>query len=102
MDIDVNTTGRTVNMVINGNIDEQGANDLKQSFLNLDKKTIDQVIIDMQNVQHIGSAGIGKLLLFYKDFAIKGGKIVLNNVSRSMYDLFKVVKLDTLMKVNTM
>jgi anti-anti-sigma factor len=101
MEIDVNTSSRTVNMVIKGNIDEQGANDLKQSFLNLNKREIDRVIIDMQNVKHIGSAGIGKLLLFYKDFAIKGGTIILNNVSRSMYDLFKVVKLDTLMKINT-
>jgi len=102
MDIDVNTNNRTINMVIKGNIDEQGANDLKQSFVNLNKSAIDHVIIDMQNVQHIGSAGIGKLLLFYKDFAIKGGKITLNNVNRSLYDLFKVVKLDTLMKINTL
>ena len=101
MEIELKTSNRTVKMVIKGNIDEQGANDLKHSFLNLNKSTIDHVIIDMQNVNHVGSAGIGKLLLFYKDFAIKGGKITLDNVSRSLNDLFKVVKLDTLMKINT-
>jgi anti-sigma B factor antagonist len=88
-------------MIIKGNIDEQGANELKKSFLNLNTTSIDHVTIDMSNVNHIGSSGIGKLLLFYKDFAVKGGKITLNNVSRSLYDLFKVVKLDTLMKINT-
>jgi len=101
MDIDITKNNRNVNMVIKGNIDEQGATALKQSFLNLNKTDIDHVSIDMINVNHIGSSGIGKLLLFYKDFAIKGGTITLNNVSRSLYDLFKVVKLDTLMKINT-
>jgi anti-anti-sigma factor len=101
MDIDMNKSNRTVTMIIKGNIDEQGANALKQNFSNLNKSSIDHVIIDMKNVNHIGSAGIGKLLLFYKDFAIKGGTITLNNVSRTLYDLFKVVKLDTLMKINT-
>jgi len=101
MDIDVNKNHRTVHMVIKGNIDEQGANTLKQNFLNFNKNTIDHVIIDMKSVNHIGSAGIGKLLLFYKDFAINGGKITLNNVSRTLYDLFKVVKLDTLMNINS-
>jgi len=100
MEIDVMTNNRTVTMIIKGNIDEQGANVLKQSFINLNTGAIDHVIIDMKNVNHIGSSGIGKLLLFYKDFAIKGGKITVDNVNRTLYDLFKMVKLDTLMKIN--
>ena len=99
MEIDLNKMNRTVKMIIKGNIDEQGAMNLKQSFMNINKSTIDHVIIDMKNVNHVGSAGIGKLLLFYKDFAIKGGRITLDNVSRTLYDLFKVVKLGTLMKI---
>jgi anti-anti-sigma factor len=101
MEIDVTTNNRTVKLIIKGNIDEQGADVLKQNFMNLNKSLIDHVVIDMKNVNHIGSAGIGKLLLFYKDFAIKGGKITVDNVSRSLYDLFKMVKLDTLMKINS-
>jgi len=102
MDIDVTQSSQTATLTINGNIDEQGAETLKQSFYKLNVKSLTTVVIDFKNVNHIGSAGIGKLLLFYKDFAISGGKIILDNVSRQLYDLFIVVKLNTLMKINAM
>ncbi|MBF0452185.1 MAG: STAS domain-containing protein [Candidatus Magnetomorum sp.] len=102
MDIDVTKKGQTALLTVNGNVDEQGAELLKQTFYKLNMKELTNVVIDFKNVNHIGSAGIGKLLLFYKDFAISGGGITLENVSRSLFDLFKVVKLDTLMKINAL
>ena len=96
----MNTSNRTATMTIKGNIDEQGAETLKQNFYSLNISVLDHVVIDMKDVNHIGSAGIGKLLLFYKDFAIKGGSISVINVSKPLFDLFQVVKLDTLMKIS--
>ena len=100
MNIDVTKKERTAFLNIDGNIDEQGAEILKQAISQLNMNDIDKAVIDFKEVNHIGSAGIGKLLLFYKDFAIKGGQIILENVSRPLYDLFQIVKLDTLIKIN--
>jgi anti-anti-sigma factor len=101
MDIDVTQSGNKAQLKISGTIDEHGAETLKQTFYQLNTKSLTEVVIDFEKVSHIGSAGIGKLLLFYKDFAIRGGTIMLENVSKPLFDLFKVVKLDTLMKIKT-
>jgi len=99
MNIEVTKKDRIAYLKIDGNVDEQGAEILKQTIHKLNLNDIDKTVIDFKDVFHIGSAGIGKLLLFYKDFAIKGGQIELINVSKTLYDLFKVVKLDSLMKI---
>jgi len=100
MNINIITNGPTATMTLSGKIDEQHAEVLKKNFYELNFSLLDHIILDFQHVSHIGSAGIGKLLLFYKDFAIKGGRISLKNVSKPLYDVFKVVKLDTLMDIN--
>ena len=82
-----------------GNIDERGAEELKNHFKSLNISSVKEVIFDFANVNYIGSAGIGKLLLFYKDMALNGGKITIKNVSPSIYELFNVLKLDTIFTI---
>jgi anti-anti-sigma factor len=105
MDIVVNRAGDRVDILINfesgrGNIDERRAEELKRHFRDLDPSTINEVVFDFRNVNHIGSAGIGKLLLFYKDMALNGGKIRIENASETVYELFNVLKLDTIFVVS--
>ncbi len=84
---------------IHGAIDEQGAQILKDKFTALDKSSIKTMIFDFKTVTHIGSAGIGKLLLFYKDIAIGGGVMEIINVSGSIYDLLLTLKLNSVFKI---
>ena len=48
----------------------------------------------------ISSTGIGKILLFYKDFITKGGEIEVVRSSNSVYELFSMLKLNQLFSVN--
>jgi len=85
--------------IIKGSIDENGAQIIKSNFTKLDKTSIKTVTFDFEAVSHIGSAGIGKLLLIYKDIAINGGQIKIINPSNTIYTLFQTLKLDSVFKI---
>jgi anti-sigma B factor antagonist len=84
-----------IRYAIEGKVDERCAEILKEKFRSTYKESLKKVVFDFKNVTHIGSAGIGKLLLFYKDVAINDGTIVIEHISPVIYDLFATLKLDT-------
>ena len=101
MDITVTQEGQQVKIAITGNIDEQGAEELKRRFLELNLEDVKEVVIDFSKVSFIGSAGIGKLLLLYKNLAAKGGVIRIENMPKDIYTMFKVVKLDKIFQISS-
>ena len=100
MELSVDKTQTGVRFIIGGEINEPGAEILKAKFKDLDKSSIKTLILDFNKVTHIGSAGIGKLLLFYKDIALNGGQIEIINVSAAIYDLLMTLKLNSVFKIH--
>ena len=100
MEMKITQEGSRARFEIRGDIDEPGAEKLKQRFREMNIASLREVSLDFGRVSHIGSAGIGKLLLFYKDLALSGGKIKIENVSESIYELFGVLKLDTIFVIS--
>ncbi len=100
MEVIITRDGNKARLEIKGDIDEPGAEDLKKRFRELKISLLREVTFDFKEVSHIGSAGIGKLLLFYKDLALNGGKMGIENVSETVYELFKVLKLDTIFSIS--
>ena len=90
----------TVVLTLSGQIDERGAEKLKEKFSSLKKTKPEAVLMNFTNVSHIGSAGIGKLLLLYKDVAIYGGKIIITGLSPELKSIFVNLKLDTVFTIN--
>lgn len=84
---------------IAGDIDERGAEEMKQCFRKLPISTLKDVTINMEKVTHIGSAGIGKLLVLYKDLAVHDAGLSLVNVPAGIFELFREMKLDTIFKI---
>ena len=99
MELSIQTTDDRAVFTIKGNIDEQGAEELKRRFREQNISKLKEVAFDFRHVIHIGSAGIGKLLLFYKDLAIHDGRIVIQNVSPTIYELFNVLKLNSIFTI---
>ena len=95
------TQGETVSFTLSGTIDEEGAAALKQQFNTLPHSQIKELVIDLAGVSHIGSSGIGKLLLFYKNMAAHNGTLRLTRVPQPIYDLFTELRLDTLFSMST-
>jgi anti-sigma B factor antagonist len=101
MTCEATTQGETVFFTLSGTIDEEGAAVLKQQFNTLPHSRIKELVIDLAEVSHIGSSGIGKLLLFYKNMAVHNGAIRLVRVPQPIYDLFTELRLDTLFSMST-
>ncbi|HLZ20111.1 MAG TPA: STAS domain-containing protein [Smithellaceae bacterium] len=97
MDIKVSQTGDSGRLEIFGDIDEKGAEAFKARLQEL--KTAKKVEIDFSHVGYIGSSGIGKLLLFYKNVTLEGGKVTVSNLSSDLYSLFRELKLDTIFTI---
>lgn len=100
MSCETTRQGETVFFTLAGAIDEEGAAALKQQFHAL-PQTPRELVIDLAGVSHIGSSGIGKLLLFYKNIAAQKGVIRLVRVPRPIHELFTELRLDTLFSMST-
>jgi anti-sigma B factor antagonist len=86
-------------MAVSGSIDIPGAEQLKKSLTKVLDSDSDEITIDFEEVNFIGSSGIGKLLLFYKNFTAKGGRITIINLNKEITMLFKAIKLDKLFNI---
>ena len=99
MELTITPQQEKVAVEIVGSIDERGAEELKRRFLELDTSSVKEVAFDFSGVTFIGSAGIGKLLLFYKNLAAHGGSITIMNMNKDIFTMFKVVKLDKIFNI---
>ena len=99
MNIKVTQEGNKTIMFLSGSIDIPGAESLKKSLTQVLEGDSKEITIDFKEVNFIGSSGIGKLLIFYKNFTSKGGKIYIENLSKEIKALFRAIKLDKLFNI---
>ncbi len=99
MNVKINVDGTKTTMEVSGSVDIPGAEYLKKSLTKIIESEATEVVIDFREVSFIGSSGIGKLLLFYKNFTAKGGKISMENLNKEITMLFKAIKLDKLFNI---
>lgn len=95
----VNESGKIV-INVEGGIDEKGAEELKSTFAQLQTAPTPFVVLNLSGVDQIGSSGIGKILLFYKNLAIKNSRLELIGLSPMLFELFHELKLDSLFSVS--
>ncbi len=100
MEIKLQKEGNSARIDVSGRIDEHGAEELKRRFQEMNIGLCDAVVFDFKQVSHIGSAGIGKLLLFYRQLETNGGTMKVENASKTVSDLLKLVELDSLFGVS--
>lgn len=101
MEISVVYEKNIPHFVINGNIDEKGAETLSNHFRALTEKTvISELVLDFKSVQYIGSSGIGAVILFYKKLAPAGGKVRIINLSKEIYDLLSDLDINKIIQIS--
>jgi anti-anti-sigma factor len=99
MNVKLTVEGPKTLMEVSGSVDIPGAEYLKKSLTKVLDSETSETVIDFREVSFIGSSGIGKLLLFYKNFTAKGGKISIVNMNKEITMLFKAIKLDKLFNI---
>jgi anti-sigma B factor antagonist len=63
------------------------------------KSGLPKLVISFENVKHISSAMLGVLVSLNKSVAAKGGQIRLAGLNKNIADVFKMTKLDKVMKL---
>ncbi len=100
MNTKIKKEGDVTYLILSGSIDIPGAESLKKTLNQIAEEKPKEVLIDFKEVNFIGSSGIGKLLLFYKNFTTtKDAKVRIANVNKEIKALFKAIKLDKLFNV---
>ena len=101
MELIVSGSSQSPQFKIIGLIDEDGADKLKNEFNRLNLDQMQELVLDFGGVTFIGSAGLGKLLLFYKRTAEHDGQIKITNLSSGIVELMKSLNMDTLFSLRS-
>jgi len=100
MNIDLSIDGNIASMKIDGILNSENAHLLQEKLNEVLASKSTLLELDLLDCRNISSTGIGKILLFYKDFISTGGEIEVIRSSSSVYELFSMLKLNQLFTVN--
>jgi anti-sigma B factor antagonist len=100
MNIKMTEEGEKTSVSLSGTIDIPSAENLKHSLHELLREDLNEVIINFDEVDSIGSSGIGALLLTHKEYTSRGIKFKIINLNKEINALFKIIKLDKLFNIN--
>jgi len=100
MSIDLSITDNVASMKIEGILNSENAHVLQEKLSEVLASKATILELDLLDCRNISSTGIGKILLFYKDFISTGGEIEVVRSSNSVYELFSMLKLNQLFTVN--
>jgi len=85
---------KKIHIEITGSINQAGAEELKKHLNGLNLQHVKEILIDFSKISYIGSAGVGKFLLLYKNLVVEDARIRMINVSKDIYSLLMDMKLD--------
>ena len=101
MNIKVSESDGKLTVKVKGDIYIDQANELLGTFNDIIEKNPKEVILDLKELQSITSSGIGKIVLLYKELQKKNGTVKIIGVNSTIMQIFKIVKLDRLIKIET-
>ena len=100
MTVDMKIDGAIATIKVDGILNSDNA-DILQEKLNAVLASEAKILeLDFFDCRSISSTGIGKILLFYKDFIGRGGEIEVVRSSNTVYELFSMLKINQLFTVN--
>ncbi len=98
MDIEEIKSGSSIQLNVNGNIDTFSSDEFQNYLLSvLQRCTI--LVVNLEKVERITSAGLRALLLGQKTAQSKGGSLTVINASDSILDVFRVTGFDKLLVI---
>ena len=100
MNIELTYDKKTATMKIEGILTSDNSYILQEKLNEVLRGNSTLLEIDLLECRNISSTGIGKILLFYKDFITKSGEIEVIRCSHNVYELFSMLKLNQLFTVN--
>ncbi|MCD4828739.1 MAG: STAS domain-containing protein [Candidatus Cloacimonetes bacterium] len=87
-------------MKIEGTVTSDNAYTFKDKLSEVLESEAVLLELDLSSCHNISSSGIGKLLIFYKEFMSRDGRIEITKSSPIVYELLTTIKLDQLFTIN--
>lgn len=94
MKIETHADNTSVRAVFEGNIDLRSLDDVRTTLKQMSDLDCPKLILDLENVGFIDSAGLGVLVSFRK--AQKSKMVVLANVNERIRKLIEITRLDSI------
>ena len=98
MTIQKNRDGNKLEIKLEGKLTAITAPDLEKELADAEKD-VDEVVIDMENLDHVASAGLRTLLTLQKRMRKKNGRMIICKVKPEIRDIFEVTGLTDLLKI---
>lgn len=100
----INTSTRLIgDVVIIDTIGElrlgEGTNVLRQVVNGTVEQGYRNILLNLRDVRHIDSAGVGELMSCYTSVRNRGGQLKLMNLSKNVHNLLQITKLYTIFEV---
>lgn len=100
----IKTSTRLIgNVVIVDTIGElrlgEGTNVLRQVVNETAEQGYKNILLNLRDVRHIDSAGVGELMSCYTSVRNRGGQLKLMNLSKNVHSLLQITKLYTIFEV---
>lgn len=94
MDIKTNESVERATVTIDGTITFKNSNELRVILVDLSKKKIKEIYIDMKGVDYLDSSAIATFIECLKITRAYGGALVLSNLNETCRDIFMIARLD--------
>jgi len=84
-----------------GKIIFENSNQLKEEIKNLlsKKEKIKKIILDLSQVFHLDSAGVGVIISLFRFIRKKGGSLVAVNLNEQVRKVFKITKMEKIIPI---
>ena len=102
MKISIAEGDKNITVKLTGDIYTEQGDELWQVFDGIVEKKPKVVIIDLAELKSITSSGIGKIVNLYKELNKKGGKVRIVGANDTIMQIFKIVRLDKLMEIESL
>ncbi|MBR6707720.1 MAG: STAS domain-containing protein [Clostridia bacterium] len=89
MDIKVRTEGARLTIALDGELNTPAAPRFEAAY-EQNKSGMNEIVIDMENLVYITSAGLRVLLDIYQEMEETGGTLTVRGVSGDIMDVFEV------------
>ena len=84
---------------LSGFLDAHTVPVFEESIQNLLKENVFNIIVNMQNLDYISSAGLGVFMGFIEEIREHGGDIKLSNLSAKVYKVFDLLGFPALFEI---
>ncbi len=91
--------GPAVSVQLSGRIDNEGGPVFQEALDKAFALNPSRISLHLGEVTFINSAGVGKLLLFYKQVRNRNAEINIAGINDEVFTLFKAIRLDKLIPI---